>query len=296
MTALAPTIAELRAKVQKDRHREIGNWLARKVARPTAVYGCWLAIRMGLSAHQVTLFALGSWLVAALAIGTGDRLLFIIGVVLVQVGFWLDHVDGQVARWRGTVSLDGVYLDYVMHHVVNLSLGFALGFGLAVRLGDLRWAIAGFALAVGWTGLSLHNDCRYKAFFQRLKSTTQSYRVDGGGGGRPQPPLPWPRRGRAALTWPALKACEFHVVAIGLAAMAVLAVVSPPAWVFAWQALVLGLSVLALALAIGRTARSVSLSAAETEFFRWFEPLEHPAGRTGKPPERRPLDRHAAGE
>ena len=39
MTAAAPTIAELRARVHKDRHREIGNWLARRVARPTAVYG-----------------------------------------------------------------------------------------------------------------------------------------------------------------------------------------------------------------------------------------------------------------
>src|SRR5580704_4600488 len=103
MTTPGPTIAQLRAQVQKDRHREIGNWLARRVARPTAVYGCWLAIRLGLSAHQVTLLALGSWLLASLAIGTGDRTLFVIGVALAQVGFWLDHVDGQVARWRGTV-------------------------------------------------------------------------------------------------------------------------------------------------------------------------------------------------
>ena len=58
MSASGPTLAELRARVQKDRHREIGNWLARRVARPTAVYGSWLAIRLGLSAHQVTLLAL----------------------------------------------------------------------------------------------------------------------------------------------------------------------------------------------------------------------------------------------
>jgi phosphatidylglycerophosphate synthase len=296
MTACSPTIAELRARVQKDRHREIGNWLARRVARPTAVYGCWLAIRLGLSAHQVTLLALGSWLLAAVSIGTGDRLLFIIGVALLQFGFWLDHVDGQVARWRGTVSLDGVYLDYVMHHVANLSLGFALGFGLAVKFGDVRWTIAGFAIAVGWAGLSLHNDCRYKAFFQRLKSTTYSYRVDGGGGGRPQPPSPWPRRGRAAFTWPAFKACEIHVVTVALAAMALLAVVSPRAWVFAWQAVVLSLAVLAPSLAIGRTARSVALSAAESEFSRWFKPAGHCGDPARKPAERRPLDRRAAGE
>ena len=87
-----------------------------------------------------------------MAIGTGDRLLFVVGVVLAQLGFWLDHVDGQVARWRGTSSLDGVYLDYLMHHAANLALGFALGYGLAVRLGDLRWTIAGFAIGLGWAG------------------------------------------------------------------------------------------------------------------------------------------------
>ena len=143
MTPSGPTIAELKARVQKDRHREIGNWLARRVARPTAVYGCWLAVRLGLSAHQVTLFALSSWLLAALAIGTGDRTLFVAGVALAHLGFWLDHVDGQVARWRGTVCLDGVYLDYLMHHAANLSLGFALGFGLAVP----RATCAGRSLA-----------------------------------------------------------------------------------------------------------------------------------------------------
>ncbi len=58
MSHSRPTIAELRARVQKDRHREIGNWLARRVARPTAVYGTWLAIRLGLTAHQVTAAAL----------------------------------------------------------------------------------------------------------------------------------------------------------------------------------------------------------------------------------------------
>jgi hypothetical protein len=273
MSARGPTIAELRARVQKDRHREIGNWLARKVARPTAVYGCWLAIRVGLTAHQVTLIALLCWLLTAGAIGTGNRLLFVIGVTLAQLGYWLDHVDGQVARWRGTSSLDGVYLDYLMHHAANTVVGFSLGFGLAVRFADLRWALAGFAISLGWAGLSLHNDCRYKAFFQRLKSAKRSYRVDCGGGDQPRPPAPWPRRGHAALTWPAFKACEIHVITVALAALGVLAIGSPKAWLFLWQALVICMAVVAPMLAIGRSARSITGHAAESEFARWFQPL-----------------------
>ncbi len=108
-----------------------------------------------------------------------------------------------------------------------------------VRLAESRWSIAGFAIGLGWTGLSLHNDCRYKAFFQRLKSAKGSYRIDGGAGGRPQSPAPWPRRGRAALTWPAFKACEIHVITMALAGLGVLAIASPEAWLFLWQALVI---------------------------------------------------------
>src|SRR5262245_30415242 len=115
-----PTLAELRLRVHKQRHREIGNWLARRVTRPTAVYGTWLAVRLGLSANQVTLLACVSGIAAAGSIATGWRWGFVAGVVLAHVAFWLDRVDGQVARWRGTASLDGVYFDYIMHHALNL--------------------------------------------------------------------------------------------------------------------------------------------------------------------------------
>ncbi len=269
-----PTLDQLRARVQKSRHREIGNWLARRVARPSAVYGTWVAVRLGVSAHQVTCAALLTGLGGAGAIACGTRIGFVAGVALAHLAFWLDHVDGQVARWRETSSLDGVYLDYLMHHAWNLSLGFALGYGLATRTGDPRWALAGFAIATGWTVLSLHNDCRYKAFFQRLKRETISYRVDGGSGGRPAPPAPLPRHGRRALVWLAYKSCEPHVVLLALTAMAALAIVAPSLWLILWRVTAIGMAALAPLLAIARVARSVRRQTAEAEFARWFRGME----------------------
>ena len=222
-----PTLAELRARVHKDRHREIGNWLARTVGRPSAVYGTWLAVRLGVSAHQITVAAILVSVGSAIAISSGTCVGFIAGVALAHLAFWLDHVDGQVARWKRTASLDGVYLDYLMHHAIALTQGFALGYGLAARTGDLRWSAAGLAIGMGWLFLGLHNDCRYKAVFQRLKRETRSFRVDGGSGGRPAPPSRWPRSGRGRLTWPAYKVCEPHVVLLGLTGLAAVAIVSP---------------------------------------------------------------------
>jgi hypothetical protein len=267
-----PTLAALRATVQKDRHREIGNWLARRVARPTAVYGTWLAVRLGLSAHMVTLMALGTNAAAILALMTGTPAGFITGVVLAHLAFWLDHVDGQVARWRGTASLEGAYFDYLMHHAANLGLGFGLGYGLAVQSGDVRWTASGFAIALGWSLLGLHNDCRYKAFFQRLKRDTVTYRVDGGSGGRPAPPARWPRRGLATITWPAYKVCEPHSVLIGLTLLAMVIPFSSDVWLTLWRAGVRSMAVLAPALALGRLTRSLKRQAVTNEFDRWFQP------------------------
>ena len=265
-----PTLAQLRSRVQKDRHREIGNWLARRVARPSAVYGTWLALRLGLSANQVTLAALAASLGAALAVGTGTRSGLLAGVALGHAAFWLDRVDGQVARWRGTAGLDGVYFDYLMHHAAGLALGFALGHGLAVRTGDSSWSVAGFAIACGWAGLALHNDCRYKAFFQRLKKEPGRLTLQGGGGGRPAPPARWPRRGRGLLTWPAYKACEPHAVLLLLTALAAVMAASPARGFEAWRWGVRAFALLAPALAAARVARSIRRGDVEREVGRWF--------------------------
>ena len=275
-----PTLDEIRAKGHKARHREIGNILARRLYRPLAVYGTWLAMRLGLSANQVTSMALVASVVAAVAIGSGTHSGFVAGVALLHLAFWLDHVDGQVARLRGTSSLDGVYFDYMLHHAASLTLGYALGHGLARHWGDSNWSVAGFAIAFGWLGLNLHNDCRYKAFFQHLKRETRLSRVHGGGGGRPSPPTPWPRSGLGIVTWPLFKLCEHHVVLIALTANACLMAISERLGYLAWTALVVGFAMLAPLLAVARVWRSIQRGGLRSEYIAWFPDFE-PTSRAG---------------
>jgi phosphatidylglycerophosphate synthase len=281
MSQRRPTLAELRARAQKGRHREVGNWLARRIGRPAAIYGSWMAVRLGMSAHQVTCLALAASLSAAALIATGERGLFVAGVAAANLAFWLDHVDGQVARWRGTASLDGVYFDYLLHHVANLTLGFAVGYGLAARSGDPRWALVGFAIAGGWALLGLHNDCRYKAFFQRLKSTDGRYIVHGGSGGRPAPAAAWPRRGLGVIAFPAYKLCENHAVLLELTILAGVAIAAPRLWFGLWRAFAAAMAALAPALALARACRALARGAAEDEFARWFRPVDATEASSG---------------
>ncbi|WP_169977848.1 CDP-alcohol phosphatidyltransferase family protein [Tautonia rosea] len=270
MTCSPPSLAELRDRELQGQDAQIGNILARRFARPTAIYGTWLAVRLGLSAHHVTVASLLAALAGAVGLAWGTLLGFLAGAVLGLLAFWLDRVDGQVARWRGSAGINGVYLDYMMHHAATMAQGFALGFGLAARTGTLGWAAAGALVSAGWMFLSLQNDCRYKAFFQPLKRSSGAFRVIGGAGGRPSPPAPWPRRGIGMLTWPAYKICEPHVVLITLLGLAIVAGVEPIVWEWGWKAYVGGMAVLAPVLATARVARAVRKGAVEEEFARWF--------------------------
>ncbi len=271
----APTLAELRARVFKHSRpggREIGNVLARRWGRPTAVYGTWVAVRLGLSAHIVTTMALSVQVLAAVGIGSGTRVGFVSGVILAHLAYWLDHVDGQVARWQGTSSLSGVYFDYLFHHLASMTMGFALGFGLTMRGGSPFWALGGFALALGWTWLGLNSDCRYKAFFQRLKVETRRFVVEGGAGGRPMPPERWPVGWPGIVTWPMAKFCEPHVVLLALTALGLLATIRADFWIEIWRGYVVIAASVAVLLAGARSARTIARQTPDQEFDRWFQP------------------------
>jgi phosphatidylglycerophosphate synthase len=66
--------------------------------------------------------------VAAAAVLTLPGLWAAVGVVaLIQVQILLDCSDGELARWRGTYSPAGIYLDRFAHYLTETLLPIALG-------------------------------------------------------------------------------------------------------------------------------------------------------------------------
>src|SRR4051794_10697387 len=143
-----PSIAELRAATQPPSifERNSGeHWEGRVLMRRFSPYltrvlirtpitpngVTWLMILVGvLAAGALTLPAIG-WAIAAFA--------------LIQLQLLLDCSDGELARWRGTSSPAGIYLDRLGHYLTESLLPVALG----VRA-DGGWHHLG-----GWTTLGL---------------------------------------------------------------------------------------------------------------------------------------------
>jgi phosphatidylglycerophosphate synthase len=269
------SFAELERRCQKPDHRRMGNWMARRVARPLALRVTRVVLPWGLSAHGATLAAWAMGVAAAMAFGWGSVGGWLLGAGLLQVWYLLDHVDGQIARFRGTASLDGVQLDYLMHHTLNLLVPLGVGWGLALRATEPLWTLAGLAWGLGALVLGLWNDTRYKAFTQRLKRVRGELRVIGGGGARPLPASGMPRDFWQQAAWFARKACEPQVTMNLLGALAIgQAVLGDQALVIGrcWLAVMAPLAVLVATITI---ARSIRRQAAEAEFAAWYQP---PAG------------------
>jgi phosphatidylglycerophosphate synthase len=143
-----PSIAELRAVTQPESHlaRAGGeHWAGRLYMRRLSPYLTRLLVGTRLSANAVTGLMIPAGLLAAASLSFPGVLPAVGAVVLVQLQLLLDCADGEVARWRRTLSPAGVYLDQIAHYSTEAALPIALG----VRA-DGGWDSLG-----GWTALGL---------------------------------------------------------------------------------------------------------------------------------------------
>jgi CDP-alcohol phosphatidyltransferase len=132
-------------------------WWNRFVARPLAAPLVAALERSRVTPNQVTLMSLVVFLVAAgmLVLLPGPQGL-LTAVIVLELSYVLDCVDGQLARLRGTSSPVGAHFDFLMDELK----AFLLVCATAVRLwgdsGDVRFALEGLvALTAVASGISL---------------------------------------------------------------------------------------------------------------------------------------------
>jgi phosphatidylglycerophosphate synthase len=133
-------MAEFRAVAQPPEVRSrksSEHWVADLYLRAISPYLSLPLVRLGLSANAVTvLMILSGWAAAASLLISG-LLGVLLAVLLGQLQMLLDCCDGEVARWRGTSSPLGVFLDKVGHYSTEALIPLALGVRAAGGPGDL---------------------------------------------------------------------------------------------------------------------------------------------------------------
>jgi hypothetical protein len=137
-------------------------WFTTHLVSPYSRYLARWAARRGMTPDQVTVASLAVGIGAAVAFATGDRLGMLVGALLLQAAFTLDCVDGQLARYAGSGTPFGGWLDAMFDRLKEFLVyaGLALG---AVRVeADLGiWHLAAAALIL--QTVRHHVDLGYEA-------------------------------------------------------------------------------------------------------------------------------------
>jgi phosphatidylglycerophosphate synthase len=154
-SARPSSIAELKRIAQPPEVRSRANaehWTASLYLRDLSPYLTWVFLKTSITANGVTGFMiLVGWATAfSLLIPglTGPALALVLG----QLQMLIDCCDGEVARWRGTSSPAGVFLDKVGHYTTEALIPVMLGFRAAgfpfQAPADFLWTTLGLALAL----------------------------------------------------------------------------------------------------------------------------------------------------
>jgi phosphatidylglycerophosphate synthase len=144
----APSLAELRAVAQPEAllaRRGEEHWAGRLYMRRLSIRLTQFLVPTALTPNGLTALMVPTGLLAAYLVTVSSVWPALGAVLLIQAQLLLDCADGELARWRRTLSPRGVYLDQIAHYSTEAALPAALG----VRA-DGGWDSIG-----GWTALGL---------------------------------------------------------------------------------------------------------------------------------------------
>jgi phosphatidylglycerophosphate synthase len=135
---------EFSKKIEKDQTDLKADWYGRffvwKISAPIT----YLLVRTPISANQVTVIQEIIGTIGAIMLAVPSIKIMLLGIFLIQFGFILDCVDGEVARYKGQSSVRGVFLDLIGHQIVIPFYIFFTSLGVFVRTGQLDALIIGF--------------------------------------------------------------------------------------------------------------------------------------------------------
>ena len=111
-----PSISDLKATIQPDPKKETV-WYAKYVIRKISIYFTWVLLHTPLTANQATFIQAALGIAGSALLAFGGYNWSVLALVLIQLGYIFDCIDGEIARYRNKPSINGIFLDSLNHPV-----------------------------------------------------------------------------------------------------------------------------------------------------------------------------------
>ncbi|MAG47675.1 hypothetical protein CL617_03640 [archaeon] len=125
---MVESIKKLREICQKP--VTFNSFYQRIMARRFSIYLVWLLIPFKVSGNLASFLMLLTGITASIFFTVGSYWFYVIGTLLLQLWFVLDHADGELARYWKKASTKGIFIDKLTHHIVHPLIFLGLSIGL----------------------------------------------------------------------------------------------------------------------------------------------------------------------
>jgi len=135
-----PPVKELKKLCRKKIETE---WYATYVVRHFSIYITKILLYTPITANQVSFLGVIVGVCGAFAIGYGTFQSGIVGVILLQIGFVFDCVDGEIARYHKQSSVNGIFIDFLGHRIVIPLIFLGAAFMIYMNTQNIYMLIVG---------------------------------------------------------------------------------------------------------------------------------------------------------
>lgn len=243
--------------------------MVRHILRDAALPCTWLLLHTPITANQVTLLALLLALFSNLLLTLPNSLGFLSAMIGLQLWYYLDHVDGQIARYRKESSLTGRFFDYLMHHLIHCTFFLGLGFYTYLETRKILFLSIGIGGSFSILFFNLIHDIKAKTFLEWIWTPPGMKLII--------TPTETSSQNKISRSWPRKlysfghKLCEMHVVMNLMTSTSLIQYFLMPYIDFRFFGL-LFYSCLACLLVIFKITYVICTKQIDKEFFLYFEP------------------------
>lgn len=179
--SLMEEFKQLNKTCQKPDYKKIGNWYVRNIIRDSCVPATYFLLKTPITANQITLLSLVLGILGCVMFLIVPKAYFVYLAFFLQLSYYFDHVDGQIARSKKQVSLSGIVLDIISHYIIFASIIAALTLKAFSGSHYAAYLYLGMIGVISIISFNLLVDSKYRAFFIELQKYSRVEIITGGG-------------------------------------------------------------------------------------------------------------------
>jgi len=171
-----PSISDLKATIQPDPKKETV-WYAKYVIRKISIYFTWVLLHTPLTANQATFIQAALGIAGSALLAFGGYNWSVLALVLIQLGYIFDCIDGEIARYRNKPSINGIFLDSLNHALVIPSIFLGLSI-FSYYLVDETWILFVGAVLVIFSANPVKKGMLSTMFYMLERRDNPKYKFD----------------------------------------------------------------------------------------------------------------------